>query len=240
MKNAYLGPSARPDRIAALLDATGVAALDLRDDTAGLLAATVDRLAAGKVVGWFHGGMEFGPRALGARSILADPRDPSMRDRLNLLVKKREAFRPFAPSILAGHAAEHLALDHPSEFMLETCAVTSPLDLPAITHVDGSARPQTVDAATAPRYAALLEEFYRRTSCPLLVNTSFNVRDEPIVCTPLDALACLADSGIDAIVLEDFIVDREALPRPLQELLCERHDVARSDGSVAGLLYTFI
>ena len=119
----------------------------------------MDRLAAGKVVGWFHGRMELGPRALGARSLLADPRDPGMRDRLNHLVKKREAFRPFAPSVLLSHAAEHLDLDHPSPFMLETCRVTSRIPLPAVTHVDGSARPQTVDPEVAPRYAALLEPF---------------------------------------------------------------------------------
>ncbi|MGH2900193.1 MAG: carbamoyltransferase C-terminal domain-containing protein, partial [Solirubrobacteraceae bacterium] len=227
MTHAYLGPGATSDRIAALLEGTGVGAGDYRGDEPGLLAAAVDRLEAGKVIGWFHGGMEFGPRALGARSILADPRDAGMRDRLNLLVKKREAFRPFAPSILAEHAASHLALDHASEFMLETCEVTSPLDLPAVTHADRSARPQTVDARHAPRYAALIAEFFRRTGCPLLVNTSFNVRDEPIVCTPLDALACLADSGIDALVLEDFVVDRDALSPALQELLRERHTISR-------------
>src|SRR4029079_2744777 len=131
--------------------------------------------------------MEFGPRALGARSILADPRDAGMRERLNRLVKKREAFRPFAPSVLQEQAAAHFDLDHPSEFMLETCQVRSPLDLPAITHVDGSARPQRVAAPPAPRSAALTRACAARTGCPLLVNTSFNVRGEPIVCAPLDA-----------------------------------------------------
>jgi carbamoyltransferase len=142
-----------------------------------------------------------------------------MRDRLNRLVKKREAFRPFAPSVLAEHAADHFALDHPSPFMLETCAVTSPLALPAVTHVDGSARPQTVDPAVAPRYAALLEAFRRRTGCPLLVNTSFNVAGEPIVASPVDALCSLGTSGIDALVLEDFLLDRSGLPEGWGERL---------------------
>ena len=180
------------------------------------------------MVGWFHGALEFGPRALGGRSLLADPRDPEMRDRLNRLVKKREAFRPFAPSVLAAHAAEHFDLDHPSPYMLETCRVTSPLDLPAITHVDGSARPQTVDPAIAPRFAALLEAFRRRTGCPLLVNTSFNVRGEPIVASPVDALSCMGVSGIDALVLEDFLIDRDRLPANWADLLPAWRERARS------------
>ena len=143
-----------------------------------------------------------------------------MRDRLNRLVKKREAFRPFAPSVLAGHAAEHFDLDHPSPFMLETCRVTSPLDLPAVTHVDGSARPQTVDPAIAPRFAALLEAFRRRTGCPMLVNTSFNVRGEPIVGLPRGRpLLPAGSTGIDALVLEDFLIDREMLPANWADLL---------------------
>jgi carbamoyltransferase len=118
------------------------------------------------VIGWFQGRMEFGPRALGARSILADPRDPGMRDRINALVKMREGFRPFAPVVLADEAAGHFDLDHASPFMLETCQVRSELEMPAITHVDGSARVQTVDERASPRYAGLLREFHRRTGCP--------------------------------------------------------------------------
>jgi carbamoyltransferase len=206
------------------------------------LEAVVDRLAGGQVVGWFHGAMEFGPRALGARSILADPRDPGMRERLNRLVKKREAFRPFAPSVLAEHAAAHFDLDHPSEFMLETCQVRSPLDLPAVTHVDGSARPQTVDADVAPRYAALLRAFEGRTGCPLLVNTSFNVRGEPIVCAPLDALVTMAESDIDCLVLEDFVVDRARLPAALGALLRYWNGLynTRGERPVSSTVYTFL
>jgi carbamoyltransferase len=241
----YLGPRWSPSAVADLLAATGLSAADFRDREGDLLEAVVDRLVRGEVIGWFHGAMELGPRALGARSLLADPRDPGMRDRLNRLVKKREAFRPFAPSVLASRAAEHFDLDHPSPYMLETCAVTSPLDLPAITHVDGSARPQTVDPVVAPRYTALLEAFHRRTGCPLLVNTSFNVAGEPIVCSPVDALFSLGTSGIDALVLEDFLIDRAALPESWPELLAAwrsraRSPFARGRGAISEDLYTFV
>jgi carbamoyltransferase len=237
MRHAFLGPSWTVDEVRTILASTGLTFLELRESE--LLEAVVDRLTAGKVVGWFHGRMELGPRALGARSLLADPRNPEMRDRLNHLVKKREAFRPFAPSILQAHAREHLDLDHPSPFMLETCRVTSKLALPAVTHVDGSARPQTVDAEAAPRYAALLEAFHRRTGCPVLVNTSFNVRGEPIVCSPVDALMCFGSTGIDSLVLEDFLIDREALPDNLPELLASWRR-PRSGFAVSRDLYTFV
>jgi carbamoyltransferase len=245
LPHVYLGPRWSAGSVAGLLASTGLTALDFRDREGALLEAVVDRLARGEVIGWFHGAMELGPRALGARSLLADPRDPGMRDRLNRLVKKREAFRPFAPSVLASRAAEHFDLDHPSPYMLETCAVTSPLDLPAITHVDGSARPQTVDPAVAPRYAALLEAFHRRTGCPLLVNTSFNVAGEPIVRSPVDALFSLGTSGIDALVLEDFLIDRAALPESWPDLLAAwrsraRSPFARGRGAISEDLYTFV
>ncbi len=245
LRHALLGPRWNADEVASLLAATGLAAADFRGREDDLLEAVVDRLVCGEVVGWFHGAMEFGPRALGARSLLADPRDPGMRDRLNRLVKKREAFRPFAPSVLAAKAAEHFALDHPSPYMLETCAVISPLDLPAITHVDGSARPQTVDPATSPRYAALLAAFERRTGCPLLVNTSFNVAGEPIVASPVDALFSLGTSGIDTLVLEDHLLDRSALPEGWPELLAAwrsraRSPFARGRSAIRDDLYTFV
>jgi carbamoyltransferase len=245
LRHVYLGPSWRVEEVAGLVTATGLPALDFRGREADLLEAVVDRLIRGEVVGWFHGPMEFGPRALGARSLLADPRDPGMRDRLNRLVKKREAFRPFAPSVLAAHASEHFDLDHPSPFMLETCRVTSPLDLPAITHVDGSARPQTVDPEVSPRYAALLEAFRRRTGCPILVNTSFNVRGEPIVGSPVDALFCLGSSGIDSVVLEDFVIDRAMLPANWSDLLPawrerQRTPFARRRSAISEDLYTFV
>jgi len=219
LDHVYLGPAASTEEISALLEATGASCQDFRGREADLLEAVVDRLERNQVIGWFHGRMEFGPRALGARSILANPMDPNVRERLNALVKKREAFRPFAPSVLYEFAREHFALDHPSPYMLETCQVTSSLDLPGITHVDGSARPQTVDPATCPRYAALLEAFRRRTGSPLVVNTSFNVAGEPIVCTPVDALLCMGSSGLDALVLEDYVVAREDLPERWAELI---------------------
>ncbi len=245
LPHACWGPEWASDRVAPLLAATGLPFHDYRGREAALLEEVVDRLTRGKVVGWFHGRMEVGPRALGARSLLADPRDPGMRDRLNGLVKKRESFRPFAPSVLAARAGEHFDLDHDSPFMLETCAVRSPLDLPAVTHVDGSARPQTVDPAVAPRYAALLAAFERRTGCPLLVNTSFNVMGEPIVCAPVDALISLGSSGIDALVLEDFLIDRDAVPEswavnlPLWQGR-SRSPFARRPGAVERDLYTFV
>jgi carbamoyltransferase len=240
LEHVYLGPRFSSGAIAEQLAEIAIDALDFRGREAALLEAVVDRLAAGQVVAWFHGAMEFGPRALGARSILADPRRDDMRERLNRLVKRREAFRPFAPSVLLGRAAEHFALDHPSPFMLETCDVRSALPLPAITHVDGSARPQTVDPAQAPRFAALLQAFARRTGCPVLLNTSFNVRDEPIVCTPADALACLAGTDIDALVLEDFVIDRARVPEAVRAAAARRADRHARESAVSAVLYTFV
>jgi carbamoyltransferase len=160
-----------------------------------------------------------------------------MRDRINSLVKMREGFRPFAPAVLERHAGEHFAIDHPSPFMLETCQVTSSLALPAITHVDGSARLQTVDAESNPRFAGLLESFARRTGCPVLLNTSFNMRGEPIVCTPEDALLCFTRSQIDCLVLDDFLVDREAIP-PAWSELASRLFFRRHMGLVSHEVYT--
>ncbi len=209
LKHVYLGPEYPAGEIGQLLRATSLEAHDYTGRTGELLAETARQLAAGKVIGWFQGRMEFGPRALGSRSILADPRDPGMRDRINSMVKKREGFRPFAPVVLEAEAPLHFDLNHPSPFMLETCRVISPLDLPAITHVDGSARVQTVSAATNPRLAALLETFNGLTGCPILLNTSFNVKGEPIVCSPEDALKCFISSNIDCLVLGDYLVERD-------------------------------
>jgi len=243
LTHLYLGPRYSADEISRLITATGLPALDFTGREAELLEAAVDRLAAGRVVGWFHGGMEFGPRALGARSLLADPRDPGMRERLNRQVKKREGFRPFAPILLRERVSEHLDLDHDSPFMLETCQVRSPLSLPAITHVDGSARPQTVDRRYSPRLAALLEAFEARTGCPILLNTSFNVRSEPIVCSPLDALICMAISGVDCLVLEDWLIDRESIPAHWPELvgIVEKSRAEHQpQAAVSETVYTFI
>ncbi len=219
LAHMYWGPATPVEDVAGMLAGTALPALDFRCRPDDLLQATVERLAAGKVVGWFQGRMEFGPRALGARSILADPRDEGMRDRINALVKMRESFRPFAPAVLESRARDHFAIDHPSPFMLETCPVSSPIHLPAVTHVDRSARLQTVDPASSPRFAALLERFADRTGCPILLNTSFNVRGEPIVRTPEEALLCFARSGIDTLVLEDFVIDRQSVPPAWSQLL---------------------
>jgi carbamoyltransferase len=217
LQHVFLGPRFTNDEVAEMLRAVGIQPMDHRGREAALLEVVADLLAQGKVIGWFHGSMEFGPRALGARSILADPRDHGMRERINRLVKKREAFRPFAPSVLLEKASELFELDHASPFMLETCGVKASIDLPAITHVDGSARPQTVDRRQSPRYAALIDAFYTRTGCPLLLNTSFNIRGEPIVCSPSDALRCFIKSNLDALVLEDFIVEQEMVSQELRD-----------------------
>jgi carbamoyltransferase len=216
LQHVYLGPSNSIDETLHILNSSGVPFRDFRDNPAGLVEYVVDKLVDGHVIAWVSGRMEFGPRSLGARSILADPRRPEMRDRINALVKQRESFRPFAPAVLESAAKEHFALDHPSPFMLETCRVTSPIPLPAITHVDGSARIQTVTAETNRRFAQLIEHFRKRTGCPILLNTSFNLRGEPIVCSVMDAILCFGRSKMETLVLDDFVVDRSAIPAPWQ------------------------
>jgi carbamoyltransferase len=210
LESAYLGPAYSSGQVRQLLDGAGVG-YRRHTEEASLVADAAARLSRGDAIAWFQGRMEFGPRALGARSILADPRDPTMRDRLNLMVKKRESFRPFAPAVLRQCVSDHFELSEPSPFMLHTCRTRSAIDLPAITHVDGSARVQTVDAETAPRFAALLAAFNERTGCPILLNTSFNLQNEAIVCSPADALLSFARSQLDALVLEDCIVERRDL-----------------------------
>ena len=163
LSHVFYGPGPKAGEVAALLADTDVAAKDFRDREHELLEATADQLADGRVIGWFQGRMEFGPRALGGRSILADPRRPDMRDRINAQVKQRKSFRPFAPAVLEDRVAEHFDLDHASPFMLETCPVISPLELPAITHVDRSARVQTTNIENNRRFALLLAAFFRRT-----------------------------------------------------------------------------
>ncbi len=245
MRHVYLGPSYQTETIAALLAESPIQYLDFRGKQEELLEAVVDRLERRKVVGWFHGRMEFGPRALGARSILANPLDPGIRDRLNHAVKKREGFRPFAPSVLWERARQHFQLDHPSPYMLQTCQVHSELDLPGITHVDGSARPQTVEGDHLPRFHRLLVQFHQRTGCPLLVNTSMNVRGEPMVNSPVDALLCLGHSGMDSLVLEDFVIDRAMLPEGFEALveaweLKTRQPHTQGRSAIRENLYTFV
>ena len=212
MNGAFLGPEFGAGEIRRALDSAGARYEELADDA--LVEAAAAALADGAAVGWVQGRMEFGPRALGARSILADPRSPDMQKTLNLKVKFRESFRPFAPSVPRAAAAGWFALDRDSPYML-LCADARPpagAEIPAVTHVDGSARVQTVDPETAPRFHALLRAFAARTGCPVLVNTSFNVRGEPIVCTPADAWRCFMGSGIERLAIGNFFLRKEDQP----------------------------
>jgi carbamoyltransferase len=238
LEHAYWGPRFSSGEIHALLKGMAIDVEDWRGREEALLDETAGRLARGEVIGWFQGRMEFGPRALGARSILADPRDPGMRDRINALVKMREAFRPFAPAVLESAASTHFDLDHAAPFMLETCAVISPLSLPAITHVDGSARVQTVSPDVNPRFAALLARFGALTGCPMLLNTSFNMRGEPIVCSPIDALVSFTRCHLDALVMEDFLIPRAAIPATWTDVLPVT--AAASRAAVSHRVYTLI
>ena len=243
MKGAYLGPGFTQADVERRLKAAG-AAFEVVDDD-GLLDSCAALLADGKVLGWFQGRMEFGPRALGARSILGDARSPQMQSLLNLKVKFRESFRPFAPSVLREEVADWFELDGDSPYMLLTAGVLERRhramtaegqarfgieklhvprsDIPAATHVDYSARLQTVHRETNPRFHALLSRFRAVTGCPVLVNTSFNVRGEPIVCTPEDAFRCFMGTEIDALAIGNCLLWKErqdpALRRDYREQL---------------------
>ncbi|MBV8751468.1 MAG: hypothetical protein JO328_01250, partial [Hyphomicrobiales bacterium] len=229
MAGSYLGPSFAQDEIEQRLAAAGAAFERCEDDA--LIARTVDGLVAGNAVGWFQGRMEFGPRALGARSIIADPRSPEMQKTLNLRVKYRESFRPFAPAVLREDVADWFELDEDSPYMLLVADVVKRRrrqmtneeqslfgidklnvprsDIPAVTHVDYSARVQTVHRGTNERFHDLLTAFKARTGCPVLVNTSFNVRGEPIVCTPEDAFRCFMGSEIELLVAGNCVLRKE-------------------------------
>ncbi|WP_436736415.1 carbamoyltransferase family protein [Streptomyces sp. BBFR102] len=232
MAGSLLGPAFSEREIREFLERGGYPAVRLSERE--LTDRTADELAAGKVVGWFQGRMEFGPRALGNRSILADPRDPGTQTTLNLKTKFRESFRPFAPAVLAEEAKDWFDLGQESPYMLLTAQVAAArrqavgpeaegvtgLELlrvprstiPAVTHVDGSARVQTVTSERNPRFHALLTAFRERTGCPVLVNTSFNVRGEPIVCDPAEAYACFMRTRIDLLVLGDFLLEKRNQP----------------------------
>ena len=228
-RGSLLGPAFSSEQVRAALDSAGAVYRCVAD--AGELAALVaERLAAGDVVGWMQGPMEFGPRALGNRSILGDPRDARMQSVLNQKIKFRESFRPFAPAVLAEHAPEYFQIPRgqASPYMTLVFDVSAAhrvptakdaptglaaidgvrSDIPAVTHVDGSARVQTVDAETNPKFERVIRAFYDRTGCPLVINTSFNVRDEPIVCTPEDAYRCFRATAIDVLVIEDCVLIR--------------------------------
>ncbi len=218
MQGSYLGPGYTQPDCEYELTLAGANYEILSDEE--LFTRTARKIAEGQTVGWFQGRMEFGPRALGNRSILADPRNPEIQQKLNLQVKLREGFRPFAPSVLREYASKYFELqaDSPYMLMVATIAASQRLaenpnlsglaklkhirsTLPAITHVDYSARVQTVDARTNPRYHALIEAFRLQTGCPMLVNTSFNLRSEPVVRTPAEAFRCFMASGFDLLVV---------------------------------------
>ncbi|QKG18662.1 carbamoyltransferase [Actinomadura verrucosospora] len=207
LTDPFVGPGFGPGELRAALVASKLPFREV-DGPAAAAAAIAD----GRLVGWFDGRMEFGERALGARSILGDPRKAETRDLINASVKRRESYRPFAPSVLEEHSSRYFATGR-SRRMGEIVAVTptAHAEVPAVVHVDGTARPQTVPKDwPARRFRALIEHFARITGVPMVVNTSFNVRDEPIVCTPDDALRCFASSGLDQLYLGDFVVDKEA------------------------------
>ncbi len=205
MTHALFGPAYDNDEIRSVIAAQSLPARTLSEDA--LLQTTAALIAAGKVVGWFQGRMEFGPRALGNRSILADARSSSMRDQVNRKIKFREGFRPFAPAVLEERASEYFDLDQPSPFMLLVAQVRPERRIiPAVTHVDGSARIQTVTEATNPRFYRLIQAFDRLTGVPVILNTSLNVRDQPIVCTPAEAFDCFMRTDMDAVVLGDHLI----------------------------------
>jgi carbamoyltransferase len=237
MSGALLGPKYTDEEIGAYLDAQGAVYKHLSpEELAGQVAS---RLAEGKVVGWFQGRMEFGPRALGARSIIGDPRDPQMQTTMNLKIKFRESFRPFAPSVLAEHAGEYFDLEQPSPYMLLVAQVAEVqrvesqgaagamgMDLlkirrstiPAVTHVDHSARIQTVTEQDNPDYHRVLTAFHAATGCPVLVNTSFNVRGEPIVNTPQDSYICFMRTNIDVLAIGGYLLDKAEQPEWREEV----------------------
>lgn len=206
MRHAYWGPVSDDTETQKAVETYKLGAT--RVDHPAEVAAEL--LAEGKIIGWFQGRMEFGPRALGARSILADPRDPEMNAKVNNAVKFREWWRPFAPSMLAERAGEYLESATDSPFMILTAQVKPEkrVVIPAVTHVDGSARPQTVERDVNPLYWNLINEFGKRTGVPVVMNTSFNLRGEPIVCTPTDAIRTFFSSGMDALVLGSFLVEK--------------------------------
>ncbi len=237
MRGAYLGPAFADADIRAFLDARAIPYREL--DRAVRVSETASALANGQVVGWFNGRMEFGPRALGARSILGDPRNPRMQAQMNLKIKFREGFRPFAPSVVRERAGEYFDLQTESPYMLLVAPVAaskrSPAPagggarwgidrlneirsvIPAVTHIDHSARVQTVDGETNADYYDLLRAFDALTGCPVLVNTSFNVRGEPIVCTPEDAYRCFMRTDLDLLVMGSFLLTKSDQPTPAAE-----------------------
>jgi len=232
MQGTYLGPKFDREDIKNSLDNAGAIYRELSDEA--LMPELANILNEENVIGWFQGRMEFGPRALGGRSIIGDPRSKKMQSIMNLKIKYRESFRPFAPSILAEKVSEWFEQKAISPYMLFVAPVKESIcfdtsntgkelfgieklnlirsELPAITHVDYSARIQTVHKETNPRYHALISAFNDLTSCPVVINTSFNVRGEPIVCTPEDAYRCFMRTEMDYLVIENFLMKKENQP----------------------------
>lgn len=228
-KGSFLGPKYSSQEIRAFLDSHGINYSEISYEQVPRTVA--EFITQEKVVGWFEGRMEFGPRALGARTIVGDARSPQMQSTMNLKIKFRESFRPFAPSVLEENVSEHFAIDRPSPYMLLVAYVKKDKrramteseqrlwgidqlnvvrsDIPAVTHVDYSARLQTVSAATNSLYHKMIKSFYEMTGCPVIVNTSFNVRGEPIVCSPQDAFACFMRTEMDYLVMENFILSKK-------------------------------
>jgi carbamoyltransferase len=206
------GPAFEREEIVKLLAGRPEATAVGYESFPALAAAAAERLARGEILGWFQGRMEFGPRALGNRSILADPRPADMRTRVNMLIKKREGFRPFAPAVIAERASEYFQLEAGDEETFAHMLLVVPVrpahraSLPAITHVDGTARVQTVTRSTNARFYEVLKAFEARSGVPILLNTSFNVKGQPIVCTPTEALDTFLAARLDALVIGDFIV----------------------------------
>jgi len=245
MKGSYLGPSFTNDEIEAELIVCGAKFKKLSEDD--LLDQVASAIANEKAVGWMQGRMEFGPRALGGRSIIADPRSPAIQKQLNLKVKYRESFRPFAPSILSEHVGEWFEHDTDSPYMLLVADVQQDKRLamtieqealfgidklnvprssvPAITHVDYSARIQTVHSDTNPRYHAVISKFKEKTGCPIVVNTSFNVRGEPIICSPTDAFKCFMGTDLDVLAVGNYLLIKENQDMTLRESYEELYEL---------------
>jgi len=233
MRGGYLGPAYSREEVGVCLDRMGARYHELAEGE--LVGPVATLLAEGKIVGWFQGKMEFGPRALGARSILGDPRRPEMQSVMNQKIKFRESFRPFAPAVLSERAAAYFQMDQPDPYMMRVAQIQESMRLrpddgdaqesiglarlhgrrsmiPAVTHVDYSARVQTVERDTNPLFHSLIEEFERLTGCAVLVNTSFNVRGEPIVCSPDDAYRCFMRTEMDHLVVENYLLDKVEQP----------------------------
>ena len=245
MQGAYLGPNFIDSEIESELKKCGAKFYKLEENV--LIEQVATALSDKKAIGWMQGRMEFGPRALGGRSIIADPRSPAMQKQLNLKVKYRESFRPFAPSVLREHVGEWFQHDADSPYMLLVADVREDKrrtmtkeekvlfgidklnvprsSVPAITHVDYSARIQTVHNDTNPRYHALISKFYEKTGCPIIVNTSFNVRGEPIICTPTDAFKCFMGTELDLLAVGNYLLIKEEQNDSLKENYKELYEL---------------